>query len=202
MTKNNDKDVRVAGGLQVRNDGDGERRMIVGYAAVFGQRTDIGWFEEQIERGAFTEALKDSDVHALYNHDFNQLPLGRAKAGTLRMSEDDKGLRVEIDLPDTQFARDLEVSMERGDVDQMSFAFSMRGGVDEWDETGETPVRTIKRVGELYDVTVCPRGAYPQTECALRSYEAHKAKRNYTNTKLRIKMKQNYLRAGENGSKQ
>lgn len=193
------KELRVASGFEIRKDKDDKPKKIVGYAAVFGERTDIGWFEERIEKGAFAEALKDSDVHALYNHNYD-IVLGRAKSGTLVMEEDAKGLRVEIDLPDTQAARDLEALMERGDVDQMSFAFSMRGGVEEWDESGDVPLRTIKRFGEIYDVTVCPRGAYPQTECALRSFEEYKKTKNFNAARLRVRMKRNYLRIGENGA--
>lgn len=195
---NQNKEIRVATDLRAEG---GEKVTIYGYAAVFGETTDIGWFQERIEPGAFSEALKTSDIHALYNHSYDSLPLGRLSAGTLRAEEDERGLKVEIDMPDTQFARDLRASMQRGDVDQMSFAFSMAGGVDEWDDTGERPVRTIKRVGELYDVTVCPRGAYPQTECALRSFEKWKSARNFNNARTRIHVKKNYLRSfGEKGA--
>lgn len=143
--------------------------MLAGYAAVFGQETTIGgWFVERIARGAFGPAMATSDVHALFNHSEN-IVLGRLSAGTLRMAEDATGLAVEIDPPDTADARDLMVKMRRGDIDQMSFAFTMRGGVETWDETGEIPVRTIERVGELYDVSVVTRGAYPQTSVAVRS---------------------------------
>lgn len=195
---NPNKEVRVSTDLKAD---DGEKVTIYGYAAVFDQTTQIDWFDERIEAGAFTESLRASDIHALYNHSYDSLPLGRLSAGTLRAEEDERGLKVEIDLPDTQFARDLRASMDRGDVDQMSFAFSMAGGVDEWDDTGDRPVRTIKRVGELYDVTVCPRGAYPQTECALRSFEKWKSKRNFDNARTRIHVKKNYLRSlGEKGA--
>jgi phage head maturation protease len=64
--------------------------------------------------------------------------------------------------------------MERGDIDQMSFAFSMREGVETWDMTEEPPLRTINKVDELYDVSVVTRGAYPTTEVAVRSMEQHR----------------------------
>jgi HK97 family phage prohead protease len=180
--------------------------MIAGYAAVFDSRTSIGGFDEQIERGAFKDALENSDIHALYNHSYDTLPLGRMKAGTLRVKEDETGLAVEIDLPDTQFARDLEASMERGDVDQMSFQFSMRGGVEEWDDSQDPPLRTIRSVGEMYDVTVCPRGAYPETSCALRSLENYRKTKNFDavrRRKLRNKMRSTHLRMiGEKGQQE
>lgn len=168
-------DIRPLGGQQfeVRAKGDAGKT-IVGYAAVFSEEADIGgYFKERIDPEAFDGVLERSDVHALYNHDYGKV-LGRSSSGTLRLETDEKGLRVEIDLPDTNDARDLIVQIERGDIDQMSFMFSMDGGVQEWDESGEVPVRTIKQVGELYDVSVCPRGAYPTTECGLRSLESHR----------------------------
>ena len=166
------RETRATGEFRVEKRADGEGRKIVGYAAVFNQETNIaGFFREMIKPGAFAEAITRDDVHALSNHDYDHV-LGRLKAGTLKMLEDDRGLKVEVDPPDTQDARDLMTSMERGDIDQMSFAFSMRGGKEEWDDTGDLPLRTIIKVGELLDVSVVPRGAYPTTEVGLRSLEA------------------------------
>ena len=154
---------------QLRAEGDDSVRRLVGHAAVFNIRTDIGgFFEEQIRPGAFSEAIRNDDVRALIDHD-SSLVLGRNTAGTLQLSEDDRGLRVEITPPDTQIARDLIVSMERGDINQMSFGFSMRGGIEEWDETGEIPLRTIEKVGRLIDVSVVTFPAFPDAEVGLRS---------------------------------
>jgi len=154
---------------QLRAEGDDSVRRLVGHAAVFNIRTDIGgFFEEQIRPGAFSEAIRNDDVRALIDHD-SSLVLGRNTAGTLQLSEDDRGLRVEITPPDTQIARDLIVSMERGDINQMSFGFSMRGGIEEWDETGETQLRTIEKVGRLIDVSVVTFPAFPDAEVGLRS---------------------------------
>lgn len=202
MTTKPENEIRVATGFEIRASDSGEGRMVTGYAALFETETNIGMFREKIERGAFTASLKDSDIHALYNHSYDMV-LGRMKSGTLRVKEDDKGLAVEIDLPDTQQARDLEALMERGDVDQMSFQFSMRGGVEEWDDSQDPPLRTIRTVGEMFDVTVCPRGAYPDTSCALRSLEQHRKAKNFDaarRRKLRHKARDNYLRIiGEKG---
>lgn len=189
------REIRILDGLKVeyRDDGEARKPVLAGYAAVFDTETNIGgMFREEIARGAFKNALKSSDVHALFNHDENVV-LGRAKAGTLRLSEDDHGLKVEIDPPDTQDARDLMAKMERGDIDQMSFAFSMRNGIEIWDETEEPPLRTIDRVGELYDVSVVTRGAYPTTEVAVRALEQHRAdtrkQKNFRAAALRIRRK-------------
>lgn len=157
---------RVRGEVRAEPMQDGEGRKLVGYAALFNTPADIaGMFREQIAPGAFAEAIGRDDVRALINHDPNMV-LGRSKAGTLRMSEDEKGLRVEIDMPDTQQARDLGVSMERGDINQMSFGFIARN--QEWDDNNDPPMRTI-REAELFDVSVVTYPAYEETEVGLRS---------------------------------
>lgn len=189
------REIRILDGLHVEERAEGKSPVLAGYAAVFDTETDIGgWFREKIVRGAFKDAMPKSDVHALFNHDDN-IVLGRAKAGTLRMTEDDHGLKVEIDPPDTQDVRDLLVKMKRGDIDQMSFAFTMRNGVEEWDDTQDPPVRTIKQVGELFDVSVVTRGAYPTTEVAVRSLEEHREtlrrQVNFKAAAKRVAMKQN-----------
>lgn len=158
--------------LEVRAADEG--RTITGYAAIFNSETDIGgYFREQIAPGAFSPSLS-GDVRALFDHDSAHV-LGRTKSGTLRLREDDKGLAVEIDLPNTQTARDLTASLERGDIDGMSFGF--RVTKQEWDETQDPPLRTIREV-ELSEVSVVTFPAYADTEIALRSLEDAKAERD------------------------
>lgn len=140
--------------------GSADGRLIVGYASVFDSVADIGWFREVVKPGAFAKAILRDDVRALINHD-RGLVLGRNKARTLRMTEDARGLRCEIDVPDTQYARDLMVSMDRGDITQMSFGFEAI--VETWDDSGETPLRTLEEVG-LFDVSVVTYPAYEDTE--------------------------------------
>lgn len=109
---------------------DGGAKVLVGYAAVFYREGDKGTeyelypgLVERIAPTAFNRALSErQDVRALANHDPNQV-LGRSTAGTLRLSVDERGLRYEIDLPDTQVGRDTAVSVQRGDVTGSSFAF-------------------------------------------------------------------------------
>lgn len=191
------RELRLLTGLKVEKRADGEDYipMISGYAAVFDTETVIGgkdWgFREKIAKGAFSEALKISDVRALFNHE-EEYVLGRTKSGTLRLTEDDRGLKVEIDPPDTQDARDLITKMQRGDIDQMSFAFTMEGGVQTWDETGDMPLRIIEKVGELMDVSVVTFPAYPETEAAARSLAAtrkERQRRNFNNAASRLKRK-------------
>jgi HK97 family phage prohead protease len=181
------RETRVITGLKVEARADAEALPTIrGYAAVFNSETMIGgasWgFREKIAPGAFSEALKISDVRALFNHEEDHV-LGRTKAGTLRLSEDERGLKVEIDPPDTQDARDLITKMQRGDIDQMSFAFTMEGGVQTWDESGETPLRIIEKVGELLDVSIVTYPAYPDTEAAARSFDQARKERREKNYK-------------------
>jgi HK97 family phage prohead protease len=143
-----------------------------GYAALFNSEADIGgYFREVIAPGAFRETLKNDDIRALIDHDTGRV-IGRSSAGTLRLKEDDKGLSVEIDLPDTTDGRDLAVQLERGDISGMSFGFIVRH--DEWDETSDPPTRTIHAV-DLHEVSAVAFPAYGDTEIALRSLENARA---------------------------
>ena len=154
-------------GVEVRKSADGMGRTVIGgYGAVFYSLSDaLGGFYERIQPGAFTKTLGEADVRALWNHDTNYV-LGRVKAGTLRLSEDEQGLAFELDAPDTQVGRDLVVSMERGDVDQMSFGFwTVR---DKWEQLGDQVVRTLIEV-RLVDVSPVTFPAYSETSASVRS---------------------------------
>lgn len=158
-----------------RADGQGEQVTLVGYAAVYNEETSIGgWFREVIRPGAFDRAVREGqDVRALFNHDANHV-LGRSKSGTLRMESDAKGLRVEIDLPDTQMGRDVLKSVERGDVDGQSFAF--RVVREAWDETDpDDPLRELMDLN-VSDVSVVTYPAYEGTSIAKRSLEEARSK--------------------------
>ena len=101
-------------------------KLIRGYAAVFDEPTTIGQFIEVIRPGAFARAIKENqDVRALWKHN-SDLVIGRSKSGTLTLKEDDRGLAIEINPPDTETARHWVESINRGDVDQMSFGFYAR----------------------------------------------------------------------------
>lgn len=145
-----------------------------GHAAVFDVLSDeLGpkgfGFREKIAPGAFKDSL-DGDVRALFNHDPN-IVLGRTRAGTLRLEEDDIGLAVEIDPPES--ARAVLEAIERGDVDQMSFGF--RTIKDMWEELEDgSTIRTLLKV-ELFDVSPVTFPAYPDTDIAVRGLEAWRA---------------------------
>ncbi len=155
---------------------DDKQQTLTGHAAVFNTYSDMGWFQERILPGAFTKTIKSDDVRALFNHNPNYV-LGRNKAGTLLLSEDAEGLAVRIIPPDTQFARDLLISINRGDISQMSFAFRTIG--EEWEkgENGNPDSRSLVEA-KLYDVSPVTYPAYPQTSIAVRSFqnwkESHK----------------------------
>lgn len=147
---------------------------ISGYAAKFNAESeDLGGFREIIQPGAFKNALLKSDTRALFNHDSNMV-LGRVSAGTMTLKEDNTGLFMEVTPPDTQFARDLLVSLERGDIKEQSFGFTVK--TDSWEEDRETgkTVRTLIEINELFDVSPVTFPAYPDTTVAKRSLEGHK----------------------------
>ena len=150
-----------------------------GHAAVFNsQSADLGGFREIIRPNAFRNALTKSDPRCLFNHVPSYI-LGRKSSNTLRVSENERGLPFDCDLPDTTYARDLQVSLGRGDVRECSFGFSVREGGDTFVKDKATGVwhRTIIEDGieELYDVSPVTFPAYPETDCALRSLEKAKA---------------------------
>lgn len=155
--------------VEERAAGDGKTSVLVGHAAVFNQLSEnLGGFREQVAPGAFSETIKVHDIRALFNHNPDYI-LGRNVSGTLRMQEDNTGLLIEIDVPDTQVGRDLMVSVQRGDVSQMSFGFSVMPDGSAWSEdaAGNT-IRTLRNV-RLFDVSPVVYPAYPQTDIAVRS---------------------------------
>lgn len=143
------------------------KRYIVGYALRFNSESEnLGGFVERIDPSAL-EGTNLDDVRALFNHDANMV-LGRSKAGTLKLEADEFGLKYTIDPPDTTFARDLMESMNRGDIDQSSFGFTIvnDGTGDDWDydEERDLYVRTIRKFNRLFDVSVVTYPAYQATE--------------------------------------
>jgi HK97 family phage prohead protease len=146
--------------LEVREEADGMH--LEGYAALFNSRSEnLGGFTETIAPGAFRASLKSrNDIKMLWNHDTGAV-LGSTRAGTLTLTEDDRGLRVSAVLPNTSYGRDARELISRGDVTGFSFGFSMpaRGG-DEWNAEGTE--RVLKSV-RLFEVSLTPFPAYAQT---------------------------------------
>lgn len=187
--QNEDFERRVSGTLGVETRAEGEPPRLVGYAAVFDSLSgDLGGFREKISAGAFSRSLReDADIRALWNHNDGQV-LGRTAAGTLRLSEDARGLRVEIDPPDTQIARDAQVLIERGDVSQMSFAFRVRAGGQSFAENDEGEIiRTLTDV-ELFEVSPVTFPAYADTQIDTRALREWRG--SYTSQTAAQRMRQ------------
>lgn len=162
----NERQYRAFPFMELRVE-DGDKPMIKGHAAVFDKLSvNLGGFREKISPGAFARTIEKGDVRALWNHNPDYL-LGRTKSKTLSLAEDDRGLTIEIDPPNTQYARDFMETIKRGDVDQMSFAFATVK--DSWEhKEGEESIRTLVEV-ELFDVSPVTFAAYPQTDVKIRS---------------------------------
>jgi len=147
-------------GLELREDGD--QMTLTGYAALFNSRSEnLGGFTEVIAPGAFTRSLKSrNDIKLLWNHDTGAV-MGSTRAGTLTLTQDDRGLHVEASLPNTTHGRDAKELIRRGDVSGFSFGFTIPGrGGDEWN--GEGTERTLKSV-RLHEVSLVAFPAYPAT---------------------------------------
>lgn len=163
MSKVETRQVQVQD-LEVREVGNGAQ--FRGYAAVFNSDSEPLPFVEQIRPGAFQRTLSSrNQVKMFVNHD-DTMVLASTRAGTLKLSEDGRGLRAEADLPETTYARDLAVLMKRGDVDSMSFGFSVPRGGDEWSSDGQRRFLNEVRLHEVSVVTGFP--AYEGTSATIR----------------------------------
>lgn len=153
---------------ELRVAGTEDEPVIEGYAAVFGSLSlNLGGFRERIRQGAFTKTIQEADIRALFNHDPNYV-LGRKRAGTLELAEDERGLFMRVRPPKAQWAADLVESIRRGDVDQQSFSF--RTIRDEWTEEDNEIVRTLVEV-RLFDVGPVTFPAYESTTIQARTLE-------------------------------
>lgn len=159
---------------------------LYGYAAVFDKWSDpLHWFKEIIRPGAFKNSLETgADVRAFINHDTGRI-IGRNTAGTLRLEEDAIGLKVEIDLPNTQDGRDLAVSVERGDLTGMSFGFNVVK--DRWthDEDADLEERELLEI-ELLEVSPVAIPAYPDTALAKRSFDKSTSEKPFSTTPVHV----------------
>ena len=180
-----EKEIRVcqdAALAEVRymDDDEDKKPKIVGYASVFNSLSEnLGGFREIIQQGAFAQSLMDNDeVHALFNHDDSRI-LGRRGAGTLNLVEDDYGLRVEIDPPNTTDGNDVVELLKRGDLVSMSFGFY--NVEDTWETRDGMDVRIIKQA-RLFDVSVVANPAYPATQVNVRSHKNYLAQKEIEKT--------------------
>lgn len=150
--------------MEVREKGDAFQ--LSGHAAVFNRLSeDLGGFREVLAPGAFAGVL-DHDVRLLVNHE-PHLVLARTRSGTLRITEDAEGLAIDADPALTSYGQDLRMLMLRGDIDAMSFGFSV--AEDDWEINDAGMVtRTVISVRRLWDVSVVAFPAYPQTDVQAR----------------------------------
>lgn len=166
MAKNVEKRF-VDAGFEVRSE-EGKPITVSGYAAVFEDETVIGGaFAERVAKGAFDGADMSNTV-ALFNHDMNQ-PLARVGRG-LELTVDERGLRYSFELGNQSYAKDLAENIRMGNVGTSSFGFTVED--DNWERRDDgVNLRTINKVGLLFDVSPTTQGAYPTTEVGLRSME-------------------------------
>lgn len=187
-----DKEIRVFN-FEVRAE-DGERgKVITGRPIVFGQRTDLGWYDEVIERGALdTTDLKD--VRLLVNHNVDMIPLARSRNNTanstMQLIPDENGLsiRADLDTENNADARSLYSAVERGDIDGMSFMFTVEK--DSWDDPdSDHPVRHLLAIRRVFEVSAVTFPAYSKTSIQARglSDALDSAKESLESERTRLK---------------
>lgn len=162
--------------FEVRAEDNDSGHIILGRPIVYDAKTDLGWFDEIIERGALDGAdLKD--VRFLVNHDIKKIPLARSrnnnKNSTMRLMIVDEGLDIEVnlDIENNVDARALYSAVQRGDITGMSFMFSIDD--EEWENLqSEHPTRRIKKIGTVVEVSAVTFPAYEATEINARDKSA------------------------------
>lgn len=159
--------------LEVRQEGDDQ--FFEGYAFLYGEIADMGWFTEEIAPGAADGVMGD-DVRGLFNHESN-LVLGRTKSGTMQLFNEAKGLRYRIryNANDSDHVRVME-KVKRGDVSQSSFSFATKD--DKWETRNGKEHRTLLKLKQLYDVAPVTYPAYNNTTVAARSMQTIKDQNN------------------------
>jgi len=163
--------------FEVRAEQDEQHgNILTGRPIVYDSRTDLGWYDEIIERGALMETdLRD--VRFLVNHNTDMIPLARSRNNnansTMQMSVDDEGMliRVDLDVENNTEAKNLYSAVERGDIDGMSFMFTVDG--DRWDDIeSDHPLRTITKIGKVMEVSAVTFPAYEQTSISARGLDS------------------------------
>jgi len=178
-----------------------EGNVLQGHAAVFDQTTDIGgMFNEIIDRGAFSQT-DFTDVLMSINHDLDRIPLARSRNNnansTLQLQVDNTGLaiRANLDVDNNQEAKALYSSIQRGDINGMSFIFYVRG--ENWEGLDtETPTRHITDIAKVIEVSAVSFPAYDQTDISARSSETlDSAKKTLDSAKAEYIEKRNKIKS-------
>jgi HK97 family phage prohead protease len=149
--------------FEVRAEGDG--MSFTGYASVFNSPSeDLGGFIEYVAPGAFRRSLQSrNEVKLLWNHDAGE-PLASLRGGTMQLVEDERGLKVTAQLPNTTRGRDVAELLRTKVIDSMSFGFNVIK--DSWSADGKT--RTLESV-RLFEASIVSFAAYPATTATVRS---------------------------------
>lgn len=183
------KEIRTTN-IRATDSTKGEELLLEGVPIVFDTptiiNTEFGSYTEIIRSGALNNADL-SDVKLLYNHDVNKLPLARTPK-TMRFNLESTGLRMAANLPNTEEGKSVYTSIKRGDLSGMSFAFKVPLGGDTFD--AKTNTRTITTIEKVYEFSITPFPAYPQTSIEARtSIQGTREKQNNIN-QLKIKVNQ------------
>lgn len=162
--------------FEVRAESGEKGNLITGRPIVYESKTDLGWFDEIIERGAL-DGADLTDVRFLVNHDISKIPLARSRRNngnsTMQLSPDYEGMAIEVqlDTENNSEARSLYSAVQRGDITGMSFMFSIDD--EEWTELeSDHPVRHVRKIGSVVEVSAVTFPAYESTEINARSKEA------------------------------
>lgn len=187
-----DKEIRLFN-FEVRAEDTERGKTITGRPIVFGQKTDLGWYDEIIERGALdTTDLKD--VRLLVNHNVDMIPLARSRnnteKSTMQLTADENGLliRADLDTENNSDSKSLYSAVGRGDIDGMSFMFTV--DKDSWDDVdSDHPVRHIRSIKRVLEVSVVTFPAYSQASVQARglSDALDSAKESLESERSRIK---------------
>ena len=187
-----DKEIRLFN-FEVRAEDTERGKTITGRPIVFGQKTDLGWYDEIIERGALdTTDLKD--VRLLVNHNVDMIPLARSRNNTenstMQLTADENGLliRADLDTENNSDSKSLYSAVGRGDVDGMSFMFTV--DKDSWDDPdSEHPTRHIRSIRRVFEVSAVTFPAYSQTSIQARglSDALESAKESLESERSRLK---------------
>lgn len=167
-----------------------ENLKLVGTPIVFDTPTTIndpfGSYTEIIKRGAL-DGADLTDIRLLYNHDTNKLPLARTPK-TMDFNVDDKGLHMRATLPDTEEAKAVHTAVCRGDLNGMSFSFTVPEGGSTYDP--KTNTRTISKIAKVYECSIVPFPAYQTTSVEARSQMVEAQGKEIQLDQLRIKANQ------------
>ena len=188
------KEVRIQlNEIEIRDD-EGSGRVITGYPIVFNKPSEnLGGFIEYVDPGALKNVSMDN-VYLIYGHEFNNV-LARKDAGTLELSIDKTGLLFKATLPNTTLANDVLENIRVGNIQGMSFGFTVADESWEYGKKDDPDIRRVKQIDELFEITLTPIPAYKDTTVAIARRDAmHKQ----MSLRSRFQMDLELARAKEN----